>query len=101
MTSGDGSKTVYCQIKNNAGLYSTLYDTIVLDTMSPSANAGSTQTVTVGKSVTLNGGNSVDNSGIVSYLWDFGDGSKRFRFNSNPHQCWNLFSKIDCGGQCR
>ena len=76
LTSGDGSKTVYCQIKNNAILYSTLSATIILDTIPPTANAGSTQTVTVGKSVTLNGGNSADNSGILSYLWDFGDGSK-------------------------
>jgi thermitase len=76
LTSGDGSKTVYCQIKNNAVLYSTLPATIILDTIPPTANAGSTQTVTVGKSVTLNGGNSADNLGILSYLWDFGDGSK-------------------------
>jgi len=36
LTSGDGTKTVYYQIKDNAGLVSTTYsDTIILDTTAP------------------------------------------------------------------
>ncbi|UCD92440.1 MAG: PKD domain-containing protein [Methanobacteriota archaeon] len=43
----------------------------VADTIPPVANAGADQTVDEGSPVTLNGGASSDNIGIVSYEWDF------------------------------
>lgn len=42
----------------------------------PQANAGSNKTSKVGQSVSFNGTSSTDSDGtIVSYVWDFGDGS--------------------------
>jgi hypothetical protein len=75
LTTGDGSKTVYVQYKDNAGLTVVSYDLIVLDTTLPVANAGQNQTAQVWQSVTFNGGGSSDNNGIASYLWNFGDGN--------------------------
>jgi hypothetical protein len=43
------------------------------DTAPPVANAGPDQVVHVGETVTFNGSGSLDNVGIVSYEWDFGD----------------------------
>jgi len=61
---------------DNAGLISSLHqDTIILDTAKPTANAGIDQTVNVGSTVTFDANGSTDNVGIISYEWDFGDGS--------------------------
>ena len=59
---------------NNKDRYP-LMNTWVLDTTKPTANAGQDQTVNVGATVTFDGGGSTDNVGIVSYEWDFGDGT--------------------------
>jgi len=67
-------KNVYVQYRDLAGLTVTSYDSITLDTMLPVANAGQNQNATVGQVLTFNGAGSTDNSGIASYLWDFGDG---------------------------
>ena len=48
---------------------------IKLDKTVPVANAGQSQTVNTGTSVTFNAGGSTDNLGIASYDWDFGDGA--------------------------
>ena len=74
LPSGDGTKTVYYQIKDNAGSTATFSSSIFLDMTLPVANAGQAQYVMVGTSVAFNGGGSIDNTGIASYLWDFGDG---------------------------
>ncbi|MCW4015028.1 MAG: PKD domain-containing protein [Candidatus Bathyarchaeota archaeon] len=71
-----GTRTVYVQFKDNAGLVSESYtDTIILDTTKPTADAGQDQTVTVDMPVTFNASASSDNLAIVSYEWDFGDNS--------------------------
>jgi hypothetical protein len=76
LSQGDGTKTVYYQVSNIVGMISPTYsDSIILDTTAPMANAGQSQTVTQGASVTFNAGGSIDANGIVSYLWDFKDGS--------------------------
>lgn len=75
---GDGTKTVYVQYMDNAGLISPSYqDTIVLDTTKPIANAGSDKMVNVNATVIFDAGGSTDNMGIVSYEWDFGDGTRK------------------------
>ena len=74
LTTGEGVKTVYMQLKDNAGLISTYSTSIILDITPPIADAGAGQTVVVGDSVSFDAGKSADSSSIVSYLWDFGDG---------------------------
>jgi len=46
------------------------------DTVPPSANAGSDLSGTVNTPLTFNGSGSSDNIGVISYIWDFGDGSQ-------------------------
>lgn len=74
LTIGDGTKTVYIQYKDSAGLSSQPYqDTIILDTTRPVANAGPNQTVSEDSLVTLNASNSSDNIGIATYIWTLTD----------------------------
>jgi len=75
LTADNGEKTVYVQFKDNADLVSETYqDSIILDTIKPTADAGQNQTVKVDTTVTFNASASSDNLGIVSYEWDFGNG---------------------------
>jgi hypothetical protein len=75
LTSGDGSKTVYAQFIDEAGLTAAANASIILDTTAPTADAGSSQTVNLGDTVSFNGSGS-DANGIVSYRWNFGDGTQ-------------------------
>ncbi len=57
---------------SNSGLKSMVtLDINVRDRTSPIADAGPDQTVSQGTVVTLDGSNSTDNGGIVSYTWSF------------------------------
>jgi fibronectin type 3 domain-containing protein len=71
----DGAKSVFVEYRDNAGLVSSYYSSIILDMTAPAANAGQNQTAIVGSPVSFNASDSKDNSGIISYLWTFGDGS--------------------------
>jgi hypothetical protein len=54
------------------GLGSKFTDTLTtLDTQRPSANAGPTQDVTLGTTVTMDAGSSTDNINITNYTWSF------------------------------
>jgi PKD repeat protein len=76
LTSGDETKTVYVQFKDNAGLISgSYYDSIILDATKPTADAGQNQIVEVDTPVTFNASASSNNMDIVSYEWEFGDGA--------------------------
>jgi hypothetical protein len=101
LTSGDGLKRVYYEIKSNAGAISITYsDTITLstatspsdngntnpssDTTKPKANAGQDKTVNEDTSATLDGSASSDNIGIASYTWTFKDGTDKTLMGVNP-----------------
>ena len=65
---------------NNNGILDLQIDLIdytcqVVDTTKPVANAGPNQTVNVGATVNFDASSSTDNVGIISYAWDFGDGT--------------------------
>ncbi len=77
LTVGDGTKEVFVELKDRAGLIATFSDSIILDTTPPLANAGQKKmiTVDVGKTVIFNASTSSDNIGIACYEWDFGDGT--------------------------
>jgi len=71
-----GTYTITLNVTDAAGNWATDTAVItVLDITKPVANAGQDKTVNVGTIVTLDGGGSSDNVGIVSYEWDFGDGT--------------------------
>jgi PKD repeat protein len=75
LTSGDGSKTVYYQIKDNAGSITSYNSSVTLDETKPVVNAGQNRVVSLGSNVTLDASECTDNLGIVSYEWNFGDGT--------------------------
>jgi len=75
LTTGDGTKEVTVQYRNKAGVISSYSDSIILDATKPTAEAGQDQKVNVGTTVSFDAGASSDNFGIVSYEWDFGDGT--------------------------
>ncbi len=75
LEAGDGVKSVFVQYKDLVGITVMAFDNIALDMTLPVANAGQNQSAQVDQSVKFNGNGSTDNSGITSYLWNFGDGA--------------------------
>jgi len=71
-----GTYIVTLEVTDAAGNCATDTLTVtVLDVTKPVADAGPDQTVKMGTTVTFNAGGSSDNTAIVSYEWDFGDGT--------------------------
>ena len=80
-----GVYTITLNVEDAAGNEAT--DTVaitVLDVTKPNANAGQDQAATVGASVSFDAGASSDNVGIVSYDWNFGDGTTGTRQTTPP-----------------
>lgn len=75
LTLGDGMKTVSYQIMDNAGLTASYSASVMLDTTTPSVNAGQNQTVKAGNPVNFMANECQDNVGISSSVWNFGDGT--------------------------
>jgi len=99
-----GTYTVTLTVTDGAGLSDS--DTLtltVLDVTPPVADAGPDQIVSEDISTTFNGGGSSDNVGIVSYSWNFGDGSTASGITvshaySNPGTYTVTFSVDDAAG---
>jgi parallel beta-helix repeat protein len=90
LPSGDGTKQVYYQIKDNAGLISATYQkAIILDTTKPVANAGADQTVNEDTQITLDGSSSADNVGLAAYTWTFTDVTPKTLTGSKPTYTFN------------
>jgi len=71
-----GVYTITLKVTDPAGNTATGTITItVLDITKPVANAGQDQTVNAGATVSFDASGSTDNVGIVSYEWNFGDGT--------------------------
>jgi hypothetical protein len=75
LTLGDGVKTVYYQIMDNAGLTASYSASITLDMTKPTVNAGQDQAITLGSPATFAASQCNDSSGISVSVWDFGDGT--------------------------
>jgi PKD repeat protein len=74
-TLSSGTHTICARARNSAGnTGSSSCDTLTIDSP-PRAYAGPDQIVNEGATVFFNGGGSTDDFGIVSYDWNFGDGS--------------------------
>jgi len=73
LPSEDGMERAFVQYRDNAGLVSLHSDSITLDMTSPTANAGSDQTVYQGTLVTFDASASSDKNGIATYMWSFTD----------------------------
>ncbi|HKZ94702.1 MAG TPA: NosD domain-containing protein [Candidatus Bathyarchaeia archaeon] len=89
LTSGDGTKTVYYQIKDNAGLISSYSDSIILDTTKPTANAGVDQAVNEDILVTFDASTSTDENGIGTYTWTFTDLTVKTLIGERPTYTFN------------
>ena len=71
-----GVYTITLNVTDAAGNWATDVVLVTLiDITNPVAKAGQNQTVTVGTAMTFDASESTDNVGIVSYEWDFGDGT--------------------------
>jgi parallel beta-helix repeat protein len=72
-----GVYTITLNVTDAAGNWATdtIVITVALDETEPVADAGEDQTVDAGATVSFDAGGSTDNVGIISYDWDFGDGS--------------------------
>ncbi|HKZ94228.1 MAG TPA: PKD domain-containing protein [Candidatus Bathyarchaeia archaeon] len=82
---GEGTKNVYYQVKDNAGLTSLTYqDTIIMDATKPTANAGYDQTVSEDTLVEFDGSVSTDANGIASYTWAYADTTPISLSGKNP-----------------
>ena len=72
-----GTYVVVLNVTDFAGNHAT--DSLVIivnaDTTSPIANSGADQTADVDEILTFDGSGSSDDTGIVSYEWNFGDGT--------------------------
>jgi hypothetical protein len=75
LTSGDGLKTVYLQIMDNAGLTASYSAQVTLDTTKPTLSLGQSQGTTAGSPVAFTPNECTDSGGISSGAWDFGDGT--------------------------
>ncbi len=89
LTIGDGTKTVYIEFMDNAGLVSQYQDAIILDTTQPTANAGANQTVNEDTLVTFDGSASQDENEIASCTWTFTDITIQILSSKSPTYTFN------------
>lgn len=71
----DGSHTIAITAYDLAGNGGVASIDVGVDTAQPRADAGGDKTARVGEAVSFDASGSSDNLGIVSFEWDFGDGS--------------------------
>jgi parallel beta-helix repeat protein len=84
LRTGDDLKGVTVQYKDNAGLISSYSDSIILDTIQPTAKAGDDQTVNEDISVSFDASASADENGISTYTWTFTDITPQTLTGKNP-----------------
>ncbi len=75
LTLVEGSNTIFARATDTAGNTATASLAVTVDTVKPTANAGEDQTVNAGATASFDASGSSDDVAIVSYEWDFGDGT--------------------------
>lgn len=73
----DGNHTITATAVDTASQAKSSSVSVAVDNVNdpPAANAGADQTAYVGAAVSFDGSKSTDDRGIVSYVWNFGDGA--------------------------
>ncbi len=75
LTLAEGPTTIFARATDTSGNTETVSIVVTVDTVKPMAVAGEDQTASVGETVSLDARGSSDNQAIVTYEWDFGDGT--------------------------
>ncbi len=75
LTLANGENTIFARATDTSGNTATVSITVTVDTVKPIAEAGEDQTANAGATVSFDASGSSDNVAIVSYEWDFGDGT--------------------------
>jgi parallel beta-helix repeat protein len=65
----DGTYTIALEVRDSAGLSNSTTRQIVVESVSPIADAGPDQSVEIGVPVILNGSGSSDNTGLATFTW--------------------------------
>jgi uncharacterized cupredoxin-like copper-binding protein/N-acetylneuraminic acid mutarotase len=71
----EGPNTIFARATDTAGNTATVSIVVTVDTVKPTAVAGEDQTVNAGAMASFDASASSDDVAIVSYEWDFGDGT--------------------------
>ncbi|MEE9163792.1 MAG: PKD domain-containing protein [Thermoplasmata archaeon] len=71
----EGPNTIFARVTDTSGNTATASIAVTVDTVRPTAVAGEDQTANAGATVSFDASGSSDNVAIVSYEWDFGDGT--------------------------
>ena len=75
MTLSEGPNTIFARATDTSGNTATVSIAVTVDTLNPTAVAGEDQTVNAGAMASFDASASSDDVAIVSYEWDFGDGT--------------------------
>ena len=75
LTLAKGPNTISARATDTAGNTATVTIAVTVDTVKPIADAGEDQTANAGATVSFDASSSSDDVAIVSYAWDFGDGT--------------------------
>jgi DNA-directed RNA polymerase subunit RPC12/RpoP len=78
VTLSEGGNDIKARAENTASILSgfSAVETVILDTLAPTADAGADMAVDTGTKVELNASASTDNYGIANYTWEFAYGGR-------------------------
>ncbi len=75
VTLAEGANTIFARATDSSGNMATVSIAVTVDTVKPTADAGEDQRTDAGAMASFDASASSDDVAIVSYEWDFGDGT--------------------------